>query len=224
MNTTVGHSVRRPKSLRATVVALMGVTALSLAACSPSEEKPSEQTASESQTADNAAEGLTFEEAYVGAKGTDKDMTAVFGKLVNNTDKEIHIVSASGSLDAKYELHEVVDGVMQENPDGLRISAGGELELKPGGDHIMIMGYSEEIAAGDDITVTLKAEDGTEYELKNIPARVQQSSHEHYGDAHGDHAGMEGHGDHAGMEDHSEHGSHGAEMGGEGEHAGHGEH
>ena len=82
----------------------------------------------------------------------------------------------------------------------------------------MIMDYSEEIAAGDDITVTLKGEDGTEYELKNIPARVQQSSHEHYGDAHGEH------GDHAGMEGHSEHGSHGAQMGGEGEHAGHGEH
>ena len=218
MNTTVGHSVRRSKSLRATAVALMGVTALGLAACYPSEEKPSEQTASESQTAENSAEGLTFEEGYVGAKGTDKEMTAVFGKLVNNTDKEIHIVSASGSLDAKYELHEVVDGVMQENPDGLSIPAGGELELKPGGDHIMIMDYSEEIAAGDDITVTLKGEDGTEYELKNIPARVQQSSHEHYGDAHGEH------GDHAGMEGHSEHGSHGAQMGGEGEHAGHGEH
>ena len=224
MNTTVGHSVRRPKSLRATAVALMGVTALGLAACSPSEEKPSEQTASESQTApesqaaENAAEGLTFEEAYVGAKGTDKDMTAVFGKLVNNTDKEIHIVSASGSLEAKYELHEVVDGVMQENPDGLSIPAGGELELKPGGDHIMIMDYSEEIAAGDDITVTLKAEDGTEYELKDIPARVQQSSHEHYGDAHGEHGG------HAGMEGHDEHGGDGAGMDGEEEHAEHGEH
>lgn len=218
MNTTIGHSQRRSKSLRATAVALMGVTALGLAACSPSEEKPSEQTAAESQTAENAAEGLTFEEAYVGAKGTDKDMTAVFGTLINTTDKEIHIVSASGSLDAKYELHEVVDGVMQENPDGLSIPAGGELELKPGGDHIMIMDYSEEIAAGDDITVALKAEDGTEYELKDIPARVQQSSHEHYGDAHGEHGGD------AGMEGHDEHGVHGEGMDSEGERAEHGEH
>lgn len=214
MNTTVGNSARRSKSFRATAVALMGVAALGLAACSPSEEKPSEQSASQSAEPEAEASGLSFEEAYVGAKGTEKDMTAIFGKLVNNTDEDIHIVSATGSLDAKYELHEVVDGVMQENPDGLRVPAGGELMLQPGGDHIMIMGYSKEIAAGDDITLTLKGEDGTEYELTDIPARVQQSSHEHYGDAkdgdmdHGDmdHGGKDngdnndGEMDHEGMD------------------------
>src|SRR5699024_11370244 len=102
MNTTVGHSVRRSKSLRATAVALMGVTALGLAACSPSEEKPSEQTASESQTAENSAEGLTFEEGYVGAKGTDKEMTAVFGKLVNNTDKRSE--EHTSELQSRFDL------------------------------------------------------------------------------------------------------------------------
>ena len=206
---TIHKTARKITSVRSTrtrlaAVSVIAVAGLGLAACSPSNENDSEQPAASSSqesgaekdesTAAMGSEDVTFDDAYVTAMPAEKKMTSVFGKLVNNTDKEIHIVSASGSLDVKYELHEVVDGVMQENPDGFRIPANGELELKPGGDHIMLMDVKKEIAAGDDVELSLKDEEGKEYSLGEVPVRVQQSSHEHYGHGAMNHGDMD-HGD-----------------------------
>ncbi|RAV32720.1 copper chaperone PCu(A)C [Corynebacterium heidelbergense] len=178
-------------------LALAAVAGLGLAACSSDNQKPSSDTnaATEAKTPESGSattsasseatsdKKLEFSEGYVGAKGTEMDMTAAFGKLMNHTDKDIHITKASGSLKATYQLHQVVNGVMSEDPDGFVIPANGEFELKPGGNHIMIMNYPQEIAAGDSVELTLTDDKGGEYKLGSVPVRVQQSNHEHYGDS-----------------------------------------
>lgn len=126
-------------------------------------------------------QGLTISQAYVAAKGTDKAMTPVFLTVTNTTDAPITIVAVEGNLPATYEIHEVVNGVMQKKEDGLTLAPQEETVLQPGGDHIMIMGYSEEIAAGDTVSLTLRDNEGTEYPLPEVPVRVQQATHEHYG-------------------------------------------
>ncbi|MDN6439414.1 MAG: copper chaperone PCu(A)C [Corynebacterium nuruki] len=167
-------------------------------------------------TSDAAADAVTLKDGYVGAKAADKAMTAVFGDLTNTTDKDIHLTKVTGDLPGMYQYHEVVNGVMKEMEDGLVVPAGGSVHMAPGGHHIMVMDNHDDIAAGDVLTLTLTAEDGTTYTLKDIPVRVQQSGHEDYGtdgmadgsdsgDGSG-HDGGDGHGGMSGMDmDHAGH-------------------
>lgn len=124
---------------------------------------------------------LIFEDAYITAKPAAKKMTGVFGTFKNTSDKEINITEVSGSLKGRYEIHETNNGVMSQMKGGLKIAAGQTSELKPGGNHLMIMDNTDEIAAGDTLTLNLKDSEGNSYELKDIPVRVQNSQHEHYG-------------------------------------------
>ena len=193
-------------------VAALAAGSLTLAACSPSEEDsaaaPSSAASSAEQdknaetstsAASSAESGVTFEDAVVRAMEKDSDMTAIFGTLHNNTDKDINVVGFSSSVKAKhYEIHEVVDGVMQEKEGGFDIPAGESIELAPGGFHFMLMGVTEPVMAGETATLTLELADGSSVELGDIPVRTIGAGDEDYGDM--DHGSM----DHAEHMDHSE--------------------
>ncbi|OFQ37175.1 hypothetical protein HMPREF2943_08050 [Corynebacterium sp. HMSC072D12] len=193
-------------------VAALAAGSLTLAACSPSEEDsaaaPSsaassaeqDKNAETSTSASSSAEsGVTFEDAVVRAMEEDSDMTAIFGTLHNNTDKDINVLGFSSSVKAKhYEIHEVVDGVMQEKEGGFDIPAGESIELAPGGFHFMLMGVTEPVMAGETATLTLELADGSSVELGDIPVRTIGAGDEDYGDM--DHGSM----DHAEHMDHSE--------------------
>lgn len=172
----------------AALTAALGIGALGLTACGDDSSDGGATTASASETA--SSDAVTLSDGYVGAKTADKAMTAVFGELTNTTDKDIHLTKVTGDLPGMYQYHEVVNGVMKEMDDGLVVPAGGSVHMAPGGHHIMVMDNHDDIAAGDVLTLTLTAEDGTTYTLKDIPVRVQQSGHEDYGTEGTD--GMEG--------------------------------
>ena len=59
------------------------------------------------------------------------------------------------------------------------IEPGATLELKPGGDHIMLMDMGCSLAAGGATTVTVKTEDGASLEFKPV-ARDYQGAKEEY--------------------------------------------
>lgn len=206
---------------RTSVVAIAAVS-LTLAGCSPSEEDSTATATSTAASADSSAEkgaetstsasssaesGVTFEDAVVRAMEKDSDMTAIFGTLHNNTDKDINVVGFSSSVKAKhYEIHEVVDGVMKEKEEGFDIPAGESLELAPGGFHFMLMGVTEPVMAGETATLTLELADGSTIELGDIPVRTIGAGDEDYGDmGHMNHGDMD-HGsmDHGERMDHSD--------------------
>jgi copper(I)-binding protein len=187
---------------RLTAAALASVLALGLAACGSGNDSTDttdtadtgQTTSAAGQDSNQSSDALTFSDGYVGAKDPETEMTAVFGELTNTTDEDIHLTRVEGDLDGVYEFHETTDGQMRQTDDGLVIPAEDSATLEPGGHHIMIMENTDEIAAGDVLSLTLTAEDGATYELTDIPVRVQQSAHEDYGtegtgDEHGDHAG-----------------------------------
>ena len=97
------------------------------------------------------------------AKAADSGMTAVFGVISNPTNRPIRVIAATSPF-SPTQLHEVVmaDGEMkmQERSGGFVIPAGGTLELKPGGDHIMLMKLSKPIKAGTKVPVTLVTSTG----------------------------------------------------------------
>ena len=201
-------------------VAALAAGSLTLAACSPSEEDsaaaPSsaatsaekDKDAETSTSASSSAEsGVTFEDAVVRAMEKDSDMTAIFGTLHNHTDKDVNVVGFTSSVKAKhYEIHEVVDGVMQEKEGGFDIPAGESVELAPGGFHFMVMGVTEPVMAGETATLTLELADGSTIELGDIPVRSIGAGDEDYGDmGHMNHGDMDqGSMDHGEHMDHSE--------------------
>lgn len=186
-------NMRAPLGLTA-----LTAVALALAACTPPNENPSTEPAGDAAVTTEATEAtdtieaveageagapVSLEDGVVRAKGTDNDMTSIFGTLVNNTEEEVQVTGFITDLEAESsEIHEVVDGVMQEKPGGFTIDAGGRHELTAGGDHLMVMGYPEEIPAGDIITMTLLLDDGSEVALEPVPVRTIGAGEENYGE------------------------------------------
>lgn len=72
------------------------------------------------------------------------------------------LLGASTDAAKTVELHTVVDqnGVMQMRPveGGIQIPANGKVELKPGGYHVMLIGLTKDLQAGDSVDLTLQFE------------------------------------------------------------------
>lgn len=111
-------------------------------------------------------------------------MTAIFGTFTNNTNETIMIsgFTAEGLDGAAFELHETVDGMMREVDEGFDIPAGDTRELAPGGDHMMILGYDEEIPAGDIIDITVELSNGDSLDIEDIAVRTMNPGDEDYGE------------------------------------------
>lgn len=88
---------------------------------------------------------------------------AVFFTVMNPGAEEDRLVNAASDVAEKVELHTHKDdgnGVMQmlHVPEGFAIPAGGEHALARGGDHVMLMGLTRELADGDMVSLTLSFE------------------------------------------------------------------
>jgi uncharacterized protein YcnI/copper(I)-binding protein len=107
---------------------------------------------------------------------------------VENKGKESdRLLSASSTLTPLTQVHEMkMDGdvmKMAELADGLEIPAGGKVELKPGGFHIMFMGLEKQVKEGEIVKVTLTFEKAgvVEVDLPVQPADTKQMQHQHGG-------------------------------------------
>lgn len=181
------------------LVSLVAASALVLAGCSNSEQDSTQgdsapQSAvntsaeSDSDAGENAGDALDLEDAVVRAMAEDADMTAIFGTLVNESDADIEVVAFSSSVDAGMnEIHETVDGQMQEMQDPLIIPAGGSVTLEPGGAHFMLMDVKTPVLAGDEVTLTIELADGSTEEFDDVPVRTIGAGDENYGDLGADH-------------------------------------
>lgn len=209
---------RRALTACAAVALALSLTACANEATTTATEAAATTEATEAEATDNNTAGteatdIEFLDASVRAKpaadapeGT--EMTAIFGTLQNNTDEDIELTGFTTSLgDASYEIHEVVDGVMQAKETGIVIPAGESHTLAPGAEHLMIMGYAPEIPAGDTVTVTLEFADGSTAEIKDVAVRTMLPGDESYGEdgelqGHQHGAEHEGHGENAEQTEH----------------------
>ena len=84
---------------------------------------------------------------------------AGFMTITNTGSDADRLVSGVSAASKTVQIHEmaVVDGVMkmQELKDGLEIPAGGSVELKPGGYHVMFIDITAPFVEGSTVTVTL---------------------------------------------------------------------
>lgn len=88
--------------------------------------------------------------------------SAAYMVLVNRGGTADRLVSASTDVAEVVELHEtrMVDNVMQMAPvaDGISVPANGQVELKPGGLHVMLIGLKRDLAAGETVRLNLSFE------------------------------------------------------------------
>lgn len=83
---------------------------------------------------------------------------AVYATIRNVGSSDDALISATSSVADNVELHEVKNeaGVMTMRPiDKLPVPAGGAVEMKPGGYHVMLLGLKRDLNPGDSVPVTL---------------------------------------------------------------------
>ncbi len=146
---------------------------------------------SSEETAASSSEVLDFRVSTVdgwvrATRGTgDPSMTGAFMTLQNDGERQVTLTGASSPIAGMTQLHEMVrqDGemTMQEMPGGLEIPAGRGQMLMPGGDHVMLMGLKEELAAGDEVELTLQFATGDTIDL-TLPVKEFTEEEPHYHD------------------------------------------
>lgn len=116
---------------------------------------------------------VEIEGAYARASIPNVSNSATFFVIKNNSDKDIAITSANSDIAEKNELHTHI----KENQmlkmmkiEKLVVPAKSSLELKSGGDHVMLMGLKKELKAGDEISLELSFSDGDKKSIK-VPVK-----------------------------------------------------
>ena len=110
---------------------------------------------------------VTVVDQYVRAVPPGQPNSAAFMVLKNN-DAAVSLVSASSSVAKVVELHTHThkDGVMQMRKiDKVDVAAKGEAALAPGGNHVMLIGLTQQLKEGQQVDLTLKFSDGSSQQL-----------------------------------------------------------
>lgn len=109
------------------------------------------------------AQDITIEDAYARSMGGIGASGAVFFDIKNAGTEADRLVSAASDVAKMVELHthkQDAAGVMQmiAVPEGFEVPAGADHMLARGGDHVMLMGLTRELADGDMVALTLTFE------------------------------------------------------------------
>jgi copper(I)-binding protein len=150
-----------------------------------SSSTPPGSTPSESDGTLDQAASLAITDPWV--KAADSGMTAAFGTLVNSGDTDVVVMSATSEVTPMMELHETVESAdgsmaMQPKPGGFVVPAGGEHELAPGGDHLMIMDLTRPVLPGEVVTVTLTLQDGSTLDIEATVKSFTGADEDYQGD------------------------------------------
>ena len=111
---------------------------------------------------------IKIEDAYTRATVPGQQVAGGFMKIENKGAAD-QLISASSPVAGEVQLHEMA---MEGNVMKMRqvkdipVPAGGAVELKPGGLHLMFMNIKAPLAAGETVPVKLKFAKAGEVEVK----------------------------------------------------------
>jgi len=111
----------------------------------------------------NPDEPFKIENAYARATGASAMAGAAYMQITNQSGQDDVLVAVKTDRAAMAHLHthiESSDGVMmmRQIDGGIKLPAGGSVEMKRGGDHVMMMGLTGPLNACDRVKVTLTFE------------------------------------------------------------------
>jgi copper(I)-binding protein len=105
--------------------------------------------------------GITVSDAWARTSPMMERAGAAYMVLQNGGAAEDKLLSVEGDVAQTIELHETkeMNGMMAMSPvPNIPVAAGGKTELKPGGLHVMLIGLTRELKAGDKVQLTLNFE------------------------------------------------------------------
>jgi copper(I)-binding protein len=111
---------------------------------------------------------IKIEKAYTRSTVPGQMAAGGFMKIENKGAAD-QLVSASSPVAAEVQLHEMaMDGnvMKMRQVKDIVVPSGGEVELKPGGLHLMFMNIKAPLAAGETVPVKLKFAKAGEVEVK----------------------------------------------------------
>lgn len=101
--------------------------------------------------------------------------SAVYMVLANGGAEADSLVAAQADVSKAIEIHEtVMEGDvmrMQQVEGGIQVPASGQVELKPGGLHVMLIGLTRDLNVGDKFPLTLEFASGAKLQVE---AEVRQ--------------------------------------------------
>lgn len=120
------------------------------------------------------ADAVTVVDPYVRMAPPGAKATGAFMMLKNAGDKDVAAVSAASPAASITELHNHINdnGVMRmRQVKEIVVPAKGEVALKPGSYHVMLIDMKAPLKDGDHVVITLKFADGSS---KEVHALVQR--------------------------------------------------
>lgn len=128
---------------------------------------------------------LRFDEFWVAETPPGAMATAGFATIANTGAAEVTITGAESSACKRVEFHrtETSDGVARMTRQSrLAVPPGGELELAPGGTHLMLIGPAA-LHAGERVSITFELASGEkltrEAEVRARGNRAVDAPHDH---------------------------------------------
>lgn len=129
-----------------------------------------------SAAAAGQADQLDIIDPYVRLAPPNAPATGAFMRLKNTGHTPIRLVKASNPNSKATELHDHIhdQGVMKmrQIPE-IVIPAQGEVVLKPGGLHVMLIGMRAPLKEGDQVPIRLECEEGSSKEIQAPVRRIQ---------------------------------------------------
>ncbi len=141
-------------------------------------------TATVASTHDMKHGDLVLSGQWVRATAEGAPTSAGYLVIHNSGSDADRLVSASTAISGRTEIHTMTmdGGVMRMRPlaNGIEIPAGATVALKPGGEHIMIMGLTSRIEDGGKVSIRLVFEKAGVIELA-FPASMKPGGLGHGG-------------------------------------------
>lgn len=133
---------------------------------------------------------LTIQDQWV--RTTANTVTAAY-LVVKNSGEADTLIKATSPISPNVQLHEVISegstSKMQEKPGGFPVPANGELTLRPGAYHIMMLDLKAPVTEGQVISITLTFEKAGEVTI-TAPAKPHTGMMEGSGMGQGQGMGM----------------------------------
>ncbi|WP_104401709.1 copper chaperone PCu(A)C [Vibrio penaeicida] len=131
--------------------------------------------------AHHESKGLMIHEPYVRATPPNAPTSAAFMHIMNSSDKDRAIVSATTPAAGRVELHTVItegEVMKMRQVDTIEIPANGDVSLKPGGLHIMLFDLKQALKEGESVDINLTFANGDKKTVK-APIKKVMSGMKH---------------------------------------------
>lgn len=125
---------------------------------------------------------LEVQQGFVRGLPPTQTTTAAFFRLVNPGDEAWTITAVYSEAAATVEIHEHVHegGMMRmQQRDSLTVAPASELEFKPGGLHLMLMGLTRPLQEGEEVTLCFENDRGEVISVA-LPVVSVVNEHRHH--------------------------------------------